>query len=171
MRQIEMEPGSIVLPLPDDDYITRLERGYRIVLPEDYKEFLKSSGGGRPVGYQGFCGDGRRWAIDRFLCLTRDYRDNPLGMYDLDVTWSQLSDRMNEDPDGVGMFMVPVVVLFAGDFLCLDYRGCAAEPRTGPSVVVWLHDESDILAPVTRPVCGTFTEFLDLITESGSADG
>jgi len=103
--------------------------------------------------------DSHEWAIDRFLCLLSDYRDNPLGCYDIDVTWSQLFDRLGNNPDTLGAEMVPIAILFAGDFVCLDYR----DSRDQPSVVVWLHEQSECFSPVTRPVAATFTEFLDLV--------
>ena len=158
MKQIDMVPSSIALPLPDDEYIAKSEKDLRVVFPLDFKDFLKRFGGGEPV-VRTFVADGHEWAIDRFLCLLRNYADNPLGWYDIAVTWSQTFDRMTEDPDTLGADMIPIVVLFAGDFVCLDYRAS----REDPSVVVWLHEESEEWAPATRPVAATFTEFLELI--------
>ncbi len=154
-----MIPGTIAIPLPDDDYITETEKDLSVKFPADFKEFLKTYGGARPdVGT--FMAGNHEWAIDRFLCLLRDYHTNPLGWYDIEVTWSQLDDRLGEDPDGIGAELLPAVVLFAGDFVCLDYR----HDPDAPSVVVWLHEQSDILSPVTIPVADTFTDFLNLVT-------
>ena len=158
MKQIEIVPGSIALPLPDDLCIATLERRLRVSLPQDYTHFLKCYGGARPVKGT-FPADGHEWAIDRFLCILSDYRENPLGCYDIEVTWGQLDDRLGVDPDALGAEMVPIVVLFADDIVCLDYR----QSPDRPSVVVWLHEESEYLSPVTRPVAASFTEFLDLV--------
>ena len=158
MKQIEMIPSSIALPLPDDEYIATRTKGWRVSLPADFKEFVKHFGGGCPA-VRTFVADGHEWAIDRFLCILRGYADHPLGDYDIGVVWSQLDERLGEDPDALGAEMVPIVVLFAGDYVCLDYRASQDEP----SVVVWLHEESEYLSPVVRPVAATFTEFLELI--------
>ena len=35
---------------------------------------------------------------------------------------SQLDERIIEDEDLIGVEILPIAVLFAGDFVCLDYR-------------------------------------------------
>ena len=162
MKHVDMVPGSVALPLPDGDIVNRFETAYKVVLPEGYRHFLKHSGGGRPAT-RTFMAGGRQWVIDRFLCLLLDPEDHPLGEYDIGVTWSQLFDRLTSDPDGVGASMVPIAVLFAGDFVCLDYRASKDKPRTESQVVVWLHEQSEPFAPAVRRVCDTFTEFLELV--------
>jgi len=163
MRQVDIIADSIAEPLPDDEDITVKEEAFRVVLPGDYVEFVKQYGGGRPV-VGTFMGDGHEWAIDRFLCVLKEFKEHPLGWYDIEVIQSQVGDRMWEDPDALGAAMVPIVALFAGDSVCLDYRASKNMPRTEPTVVVWLHEESKPGFPATRPVCGTFTEFLNLVT-------
>jgi len=158
MKPIEMLPGSIALPLPDDDFVTESEQELHVVFPEDYRDFVKRFGGGKPV-LRSFVASGHEWAIDRFLCLLENYADNPCGDYDIGVVWSELFDRMTDAPDSVGASMVPIAVLFASDFVCLDYR----TSRERPAVVVWLHEESDEWAPVICPVASTFTDFLQLL--------
>jgi hypothetical protein len=153
-----MVSGSIIHPLPDDAYIAKYESGWRVAFPSDVKDFLKMNGGGEPVE-GAFVADGHEWAIDRFLCLLPDHRDHPLGDYDMAVVWTQLDERLGEDPDRVGAELLPIVALFAGDFVCLDYR----TSHDDPSVVVWLHEQSGDLSPVTRPVSSSFTGFLDLL--------
>ncbi len=159
MKHIEMIPGTIATPLPDDDYIAIVEAGLRVKFPADFEEFLKTYGGARPV-VGTFMAGNHEWAIDRFLCLLKNFDSHPLGWYDIEATWSQLSTRLCENPDKVGAEMVPAVVLFAGDFVCLDYR----HDPDAPSVVVWLHEQSDDFSPVTIPVADTFTDFLNLVT-------
>jgi len=151
-------PGSIVEPLPDDDFIAKTEQNLEVVFPEDYREFLKAYSGGDP-SYASFLAAGHDWCIDRFLCLLPSGSDDPRGCYDIEMVWGQIDDRLGEDPDGTGTEMVPIAALFAGDMVCLDYR----EDARNPKLVVWLHEESDYLKPSTRFVANTFTEFLDLI--------
>lgn len=162
MEQIKWIPGSFALPFPDDNYIAEYEQYWRVRLPDDFKLFLKRYGGGDPH-YASFLAGGHEWAIDRFLCLLSNFKDNPLGWYDIDVVWSQIVDRLGEDPDALGAEMLPIVVLFAGDYVCLDYRASKESPREDPTVVVWLHEDSEYLSPATIPVADTFTEFLEMI--------
>ncbi len=159
MKHYDIIPGSIIQPLPDDSYIQHVEQNLRVKFPEDYKEFLKHYGGCEIEGYGPFLADGHQWAIDRFLCLLKNSLDHPLGEYDIEATWSMIDGRLGEDPDALGAEMVPITVLFAGDMVCLDYR----HTKTNPPVVIWLHEQSEYLSPVTRPVANSFTEFLDLI--------
>ena len=111
--------------------------------------------------YASFLADGHDWCIDRFLCVLNDYEDHPAGWYDIGVVSTQLGARLceDEDPDRLGMHLMPIAALFAGDHLCLDYRYVTSDP----ALVVWLHEDSDDFAPVTRPVTETFTEFLELL--------
>ncbi|WP_231619529.1 SMI1/KNR4 family protein [Fictibacillus sp. 5RED26] len=57
--------------------------------------------------------------------------------------------------------MLPVAALYAGDFVCLDYRNNVREPI----VCVWNHEESSELNPVTYKVSDSFEEFLSMLKE------
>lgn len=57
-------------------------------------------------------------------------------MYDIDVTLTQIEDRLTDIEDLIGIDILPVAFLFAGDFVCLDYR----DNRENPSVCVWNHE-------------------------------
>ncbi|EKY5046501.1 SMI1/KNR4 family protein, partial [Listeria monocytogenes] len=99
------------------------------------------------------------YAIDRFLCFLKTPRDNELGMYDIDVTLTQLEDRLTDNEDLIGVDILPIAVLFAGDFVCLDFR----KDRNNPNVVVWNHEESAELEPVTYFVTNTFSDFVSMV--------
>lgn len=149
---MEIEKDSIVFPLPTDELFQRKEKLWRVKLPT---EFLKVNNGGSPVNGNFYC-NGHEYSIDRFLCLLETPRENQLGIYDIDVTLTQLEDRLTDNEDLIGADILPIAVLFAGDFVCLDFR----EDRTGPKVCVWNHEESGDLDPVTYFVSETFTDFL-----------
>lgn len=92
---------------------------------------------------------GRQKVIERFLNFV-DYKSEPeIGWYNVEVTWSQLADRL-------GDFLLPFAALFGGDFLCFDY---SAPGR--PRVVVWLHEESRIGEPSIDHVACDFDELLE----------
>ena len=156
---------DIALPLPTDALIAKTEESLGVSFPEDVKAFLKEFNGAN-LRYATFFAAGHEWCIDRFLNLLPHGSDTTLAVYGIETTWSQLDERMAEDPEGIGAELVPLVVLFAGDFVCLDYR----KTKENPPVVVWLHEESRLLKPSTRPVAETFTEFMGMIHPDEPSD-
>lgn len=62
------------------------------------------------------------------MCIVDDIEENLRGMYDIDVVISQIEDRLIENEELLGVEIIPIAVLFAGDFLCLDYREQKDEP-------------------------------------------
>ncbi|WP_338553175.1 SMI1/KNR4 family protein [Paenibacillus sp. KS-LC4] len=152
---MEIDKATIIYPLPIDELFERKEKFWRVKLPKDFIDFLKENNGGRTLEGAFEC-NGREYAIDRFLCLLQTPRENRLGMYDIDVTLTQLEDRLTDNEELIGADILPIVVLFAGDFVCLDFR----KDRENPSVCVWNHEESGELEPVTYFVADTFSEFI-----------
>ena len=159
---MHIKEETIILPLPTDEYINKKEKAWRIKLPMAFRAFIKQYGGGIPIEDAFLCEENNHeYAIDRFLCICHEYRTNELGMYDIGVTWTQIEDRLSDDPDLIGVDMLPIAVLFAGDFVCLDFK----HTKDKPSVCVWDHEESDIDNPVTYYVADSFEEFCKLLTE------
>ena len=104
--------------------------------------------------------DGHSRLVERFLCLLDDPRNDLInGQYEISVVIAQIEDRLTDDEDQVGATLIPFAVLFGGDFLCIDFR----LNRSTPTVVLWDHEESDELDPVTYQVADTFNEFLNRI--------
>ena len=56
------------------------------------------------------------------------------------------------------MNVVPIPALFAGDFVCLDFR-----ETKDLSVVVWYHEESGEFSPVTKTVAWNIAEFFGML--------
>jgi SMI1-KNR4 cell-wall len=152
---VDIDKSTLALPLPTDELFARKERFWRVELPKDFVDFMKENNGGKPIEGTFKCNN-HEYAIDRFLCFLKTPKESDLGIYDIDVTLTQLEDRLTDNEDLVGADMIPIAVLFAGDFVCLDYR----ENRKNPNVVVWSHEESAELDPVTYFITNTFTEFL-----------
>ena len=48
--------------------------------------------------------------------------DDENGWYDIEVVLSDIDTRLTDDEDLTGINVIPFAVLFAGDFLCLDFR-------------------------------------------------
>lgn len=59
----------------------------------------------------------------------------------------------------IGVEVLPIAELFAGDYVCLDYR----EDKENPFICVWSHEESGDFEPVTHKVANTFSEFVQML--------
>lgn len=57
--------------------------------------------------------------------------------------------------------VLPIAVLFAGNFLCLDFRQAPEKPV----VTVWDHELSEDFNPVHYKIADSFSEFLDMLHE------
>ena len=149
---------SIIYPLPTDALLQEREVAWRVKLPDDYKEFIKRKNGFRPSKNL-FSLTNRSFLIERFLSILENTKDNPLGMYDIDVVMSQLDERLFVHEDILGFELIPIVALYGGDFLCLNYL----EDTENPSICIWYHEESYELEPAIELVAINFTEFLVML--------
>jgi len=155
-----IDENSVILPVPGVSHRTAQGKAYHIELPGVYKQFLKTHNGAKPVTNT-FRLREREYLVERFLCLLDEPKENAaFGWYDLTSVLTQLDSRLIDDEDPVGMNVIPIAALYAGDFVCLDYR-------TGrkPCVVIWFHEESDEFAPVTEKAADDIGEFFDMLEE------
>ncbi|MGK0701859.1 SMI1/KNR4 family protein [Priestia flexa] len=157
---MEFKDGSIIYPLPDDTLLSEKEAKWRIKLPETYKEFIKKYNGGTPIKDSFKC-NSHIYAIDRFLCILKVTGERDDEYYDIGVVRTQLDERLVFDENLIGTELLPIAVLFAGDFVCLDYRNNDKEPI----VCVWNHEKSSDLNPITYIVSNSFKEFLNMLTK------
>ena len=151
---------SIIYPLPTDALLQEREVAWKVQLPEDYKKFIMRKNGFRP-SKNSFSLKNRSFLIERFLCVLENSKDNPLGVYDIDVVMSQLDERLFVHEDILGFELVPIAALFGGDFLCLNY----IEDPENPSICIWHHEESYELEPAIEFVADSFTEFLAMLQD------
>ena len=151
---------SIIYPLPTDALLQEREVAWRVKLPDDYKEFIKRKNGFRPSKNL-FSLTNRSFLIERFLSILENTKDNPLGMYDIDVVMSQLDERLFVHEDILGFELIPIAALFGGDFVCLNY----VEDSENPSICIWYHEESYELEPAIEFLANNFTEFLAMLYE------
>ena len=150
----------IIYPLPTDALLQEREVAWKVRLPEDYKEFIKNENGLIPSKRYFHFGDNEK-VVERFLCVLENTKDNPLGMYDIDVVMSQLDERLFVHEDILGFELIPIAALFGGDFVCLNY----VEDSENPSICIWYHEESYELEPAIELVANNFTEFLEMLYE------
>lgn len=157
---MKIDETSVVLPKPSNERIEWFEKMYRVKLPNKYKEFLIKFNGCKPITNI-LNSNGNEYVIERFLCLLDKPKENEIyGWYDLTTILTQLDCRLIDDEDLIGMNVIPIAILFAGDFICLDYR-----KNMEPCVVVWSHEESDDFEPVTEKVANDINQFFDMLSQ------
>lgn len=149
---------SSILKKDISELIQELEEYCGICFPDSYSRFISKNNVGIPVTNQFKCGEHLRM-ITRFLGFVEDYETSPLGSYDIEVVLSQIDTRLSDDPDSTEDELIPIAELFAGDYVCLDFR----ENKKEPSVCVWAHEESDVFSPTTYWVADTFSDFLEML--------
>lgn len=157
MTQLEQ---AIISPLPTDALLQERETAWKIKLPDDYKTFIKSKNGVIPTKRYFHFGNNNK-VVERFLCVLEYAKDNPLGMYEIDVVMSQLDERLFVHENILGFELIPIAAFYGGDFLCLNY----IKGPDNPSICIWYHEESYELEPSVEFVDNNFTEFLDLLQD------
>lgn len=130
-----------------------LERFTGLRIPKDYLEHIQQYNGGIPqMAVFKIPQTGSERLIRRMLCFIDDYQTSEYGVYDVEVVWSLVEDRLNE-------YLLPFAALFGGDLLCFD----SSLSVDAPKVVVWDHELSEERAPITYDVAANFSEFLELL--------
>ncbi|KEZ52455.1 SMI1/KNR4 family protein [Metabacillus indicus] len=155
---MKIKHNTIVKPLPTDELIKKHEKFWRLKLPESFLRFIKENNGAE-IDDGTFEYSNRGYAVERFLCMLDDIEDNPNGIYDIDVVFTQIGERLTDNEDLLGAEVLPIASIFAGDFVCLDYRA----DKNNPSVCIWSHEESGEFDPVTYKVADSFSEFLNIL--------
>lgn len=77
--------------------------------------------------------------------------------YDIAMVIEQLEERIINDEDSTGVLIIPVVALFSGDYLYLDFR----ENVKKPTVCIYYHEESECFSPVVSKVSNSFIDFIE----------
>lgn len=160
---MEFDNTSVILPLPTDELINENEAFLRVTFPEKYRELIKEYNGCSPKDYRGvfLAENNHEYVIDRLLCQVPNPKEIELGVYDINVVLAQIEERLTDEEhaDELGNDVVPIAVLFAGNFLCLDFR----KGGDNPTVVVWDHERSDDWKPVFYHVANSFDEFMKIV--------
>lgn len=155
--KMQIETNSI---LNEDisERIRKIEEYSEVSFPKSYIDFICKYNIGVPITKEFLCNN-HSYAIDRFLGFVNEYNTSPLGDYDIAVVLSQIDTRLTDNPDLIGDEMIPIASLFAGDYVCLDFK----ENKDNPSICVWSHEESDEFMPVTYKVADSFSEFIGML--------
>ncbi|RAS79934.1 SMI1/KNR4 family protein [Priestia endophytica] len=157
---MKIQNDSVVLPIPDEKLIARVEDSFEIKFPADFIHFLSKNNGAIPIT-RFFKYKSNEYVVDRFLCLLDNPRENDRGMYDIKVVFSQLDERIISDEDSTGAELVPFAALFAGNFVCLDYR----DNEKNPTICIWYNEDSGEFEPVTEKIANSVDEFVTMLEE------
>ena len=153
-----IQDNTIVKPIPTDELLAEKERKWRLTLPTDYRNFVVNCNGGLPNERSFECNK-HCYALTRFLCILENFQNTQNGWYDISVVNSQIGERLTDNEDLIGVEVLPIAELFAGNYVCLDYR----KNKEEPSVCVWDHEASEEFSPVTYHVADTFSEFIAML--------
>ncbi|MDP8171583.1 SMI1/KNR4 family protein [Pasteurella skyensis] len=132
------------------EHIALVEQEVELTFTQEYLDFMAQNNGGEPIEKFFTLGDNEK-VVERFLSFVDDYKENPLGWYDVAIVFNQIFDRLNE-------YLCPFSACFGGDFLCFDFEN-TDEPR----IVLWLHEESDEDKPYIVYVAENFKAFLSML--------
>ena len=146
MQEIKFEPGSSASSF-DDEYVMDVASELGVRFPLEYLALLKRANGGKPIQQYFALGNNEK-VIERFLSFVANYKESPFGIYDIEVVWSQIEDRLEEG-------ICPFAMVFAGDFLCFDCR----QENKEPSIVLWDHDKAAQGKLSLIPVATDFDQF------------
>lgn len=150
--------SNIILPLPTEALLRQKETNWKVILPEDYKAFIKKENGSIPIN-SCFDFEHNVKVIERFLAILNISGDKPEEAYDISVVSTQLEGRIIFDENYVGVQLLPIASLFGGDFICFDYT----KSKTNPEVCLWIQEESYELEPTVVFVADNFTQFLSIL--------
>ena len=157
-HKMTIQENTVIQPIPSAELLAEKEQKWRLVLPTDYRDFIVNYNGGIP-NEKSFESNGHNYAITRFLCILKNVKESPDGWYDISVVESQIGECLTDNEDLIGVEILPIAELFAGDYVCFDYR----EDKEKPCICVWSHEESGEFEPVTYKVANTFSEFLQML--------
>lgn len=153
-----IQENTVVYPLPSVELLAEKEKKWRLVLPNDYKAFITQNNGGIPYKKSFKCNN-RNCVVIRFLCILKNVQENQNGWHDISVVESQIGERLTNNEDLIGVEVLPIAELFAGDYVCLDFR----LNRDKPGICVWSHEESGELDPITYKIADSFTDFIGML--------
>lgn len=145
---------SIVKPLPNQQLLRKYEEYFRVKFPKEYVSFICEYNGGVPIKNT-ISFNNHDFVIGRFLCILDNYQDDVNGWNDMSVTESKIGERLTDNEDLIGAATISIAFLFAGDFVCLDYRN----NKENPEICIWYHEQSELFKPVTDKIADNFVLF------------
>ena len=150
---------TIFSPVPSDAELADLSKRLGVSLPGNYARLLQEYNGAKPLDTAfdvTIGGKKHTFCIDRFLGILGGDVSAPLNAFNMETVLSlfqqqvPLENAMHSKCD-----LLPIMVLFDGDLVCLDYR-----QGEMPSVCIWFHEESQANRQ-TYPVADSFEGLIE----------
>ena len=151
MQTIEFKTLSIAKPF-SEKYVDDVEAAIGIKFPQKYLDLMRQKNGGDPV-QQCFTVGMNEKVIERFLSFVENYKVDQCGIYDIEVVWGQIEDRLEEG-------ICPFAALYGGDFLCFDGRF-----QDEAAIVIWDHEQASQGKSSITPVADSFEVFSEMLKE------
>lgn len=149
-----------LLPIPSKRTIKAFEDEFELLFPMDYVQFIQKNNGVIPITNK-FKFNNYEYLIEKFLCLLTIEQANSLaeGCYDIGTVALQLEERLTINEEDTSISILPIVSLFAGDFVCLDFR----YNLKNPTICIWYHEDSEEFSPKTATIANSFNDFLNML--------
>ncbi|MCM3274203.1 SMI1/KNR4 family protein [Paenibacillus elgii] len=153
---------SIILPLPNDDDLEKLEVAFRVQFPAQYKLFLKRYNSCELIENCLLATINKRCVIERFLGIVKNYKEHSFGIFDIGVCETSLGEQERNyyRDDILGTELVPIAKLAWGDYLCLNYH----YDKNNPSVDFLDYEESGYCDPVTSKIADSFGDLAKMLS-------
>jgi len=153
---------SIILPLPNDDDLEKLEEAFQVQLPAQYKLFLKRYNGCELIENDILATINKRCVLERFLGIVKNYKEHSFGIYDIAVCETSLGEQERNfyRDDILGSELIPIAKLAWGDYLCLNYH----YDKNNPTVDFLDYEESGYCDPVTLKVANSFDDLVRILS-------
>jgi hypothetical protein len=151
LDELSFEPDSVGPPL-NNAHVQEVADYLELDFDPDFLALLARHNGGVPH-QKFFRFHDNEKVVTRILCLVDDEAEGE-ECQDFDIEVAQVElDEILEDG------LLPFAVIYAGDYLCFDYRNGLDRPR----IVLLDHERSTSGKPHTMPVAAHFAEFLNML--------
>lgn len=150
--------ADTILRTDISERLKKVEEYSKVKFPSSYEKFVQKYNVGVPITNE-FEFNNHLYVVERFLGLVNDYKTSSLGDYDIAVVLSQIDTRLTDNPNLIGDEVIPIAMLFAGDYVCLDFRNNVDIPE----VCVWYHEDSEEFSPVTNKIADNFDQFVEML--------
>ena len=149
-----------ILPPPAEKRIQTLQNSFQISFPSSYLRFIDRYNGVNLTNGVVRTSLGE-FVLEFFLPIVNDIKYDARGSEDLAVVAAQLDWGLVGDENAIGLELVPIAAMYAGNYLVLDYRIPGNEPR----ISYWNHELSSEFSPHAVPIFSSFQELWAMIDE------
>lgn len=149
------------LPSAENKWIYETEEYFKIKFPQKYVEILREYNGATIIEKNlNLSNKDLIIRIGSFLSLLREKKNEfEEGWTDIGMITSQIFDFLTENPDNLGLEIIPIIFASGDCYICLDYR----ESKVDPKVCYLDTYQSEEWKPYTIEIADNFDELLKLL--------